>query len=506
MTLPNFLLNSSRYTPEKIHAFLTSKKERFWLRKMEERALSLFHAVAVRVPAYKDFLRRNKIDSGKIKNFQDFQLVPPINKKEYLRAYPLKDLLWDGTLQNQFVFSATSGSTGEPFYFPRNYELDWESSLVHEMFLRNSSHGVIRPTLVLICFGMGVWIGSMITYQAFKLLSERGYPLSILTPGVNKQGILNVLKNLATHFPETVLVGYPPFIKDIIDEAGENGINLKQLNLRILCAAEPFSEKFRDYIAKHTFIKNVYKDTLNIYGTADIGTMAFETPTAILVRRIAMKNKKVFHALFPSLNKTPTLAQYNPLLVVFEALRDEILVTGNNAMPLVRYALGDRGGILQFSDIVSKLKIFDIDFQKEASTADIGHLIYQMPFVYVYERDDFSTTLYGLQIYPEMLREIFFDEDISKVVTGKFAMLTKFDKDQNQYLEINLEMRKNKRPSSRLKKILQGCIISELQKRSSEFHELYLHLGERVAIKIVFWPTEHPRYFKIGSKQKWVIK
>ena len=108
--------------------------ETYWNRERERKALRLFHAVAYRVPAYRDFLKKNKVVPERIRTFKDFELVPPISKKTYLREYPLEKLCWDGSLKKPLVFTATSGSTGEPFYFPRNEKLDWEYSILVELF------------------------------------------------------------------------------------------------------------------------------------------------------------------------------------------------------------------------------------------------------------------------------------------------------------------------------------------------------------------------------------
>lgn len=484
---------------------VTGKKDHFWNKTREKHALRLFHKAAELVPAYKNFLKMRKINHYRVKTFRDFKRVPQTSKREYLRRYPLRDLAWNGTLKQPMSFSATSGSTGEQFYFTRSAELEWESSLVHEFFLRSSSHGHDTPTLVLVCFGMGVWIGGLITHRAFQMAGERGLPVSVLAPGINKIEIFTALKKLAPDFSQVILAGYPPFIKDIIDEAPSYGVNLGKLNIRLLFAAEAFSEKFRDYVAKKAKVKNIYLDTMNIYGTADIGTMAFETPTSILLRHLALKNKKLFIEVFGDIQKIPTLAQYNPLFIAFEEEGGEILLTGNNAVPLIRYNIGDHGGIYSFGEIAYVFKKYGVDIKKEAKSAGIDKLSL-LPFVYVYERADLVTTLYGLQIYPEMLKETFLDKTLSRPLTGKFSLATKFSSKQNQYLEINLELKKGARATQALKRLALKKIIAALLVKSSEFRELYRQLKERAVPKIIFWPAEHPLYFKPGTKQKWVLK
>ncbi len=493
------------YREKDILRLMRDKDDAFWIHQRETQALTLFQRVARRVPAYKDFLKKNHITPDKIRTWKDFQLVPPITKKNYLREYPLQKLLWDGSLKEPMVFTATSGSTGEPFYFPRNRQLDWQYSITVEQFLRNSSYGATAPTLVIIGFGMGVWIGGLITYQAYEMAARRaGIPASIITPGVNKNEIFSALKRLAPQFRQTILIGYPPFIKDIIDEAPAHGINIKKLNLRIMSAAEAYTETFRDYLARKGGVKNTYRDFLNVYGSADIGAMATETPFTIFARRLALEHRPFFERIFGSINKTPTLAQYNPLFITFESADGEVLLTGQNQLPLVRYAIGDNGGICTPQEIRTLARAEGIDFDKIAREKKLTPYFTNLPMVYVYERKNFSTTLYGINIYPEYIREALLHPAVQKYTTGKFTMITKYDAHNNQYLEINLELKKGVAPSEARRKEPTAIIVAALRIRSSEFQELINHIGPRANPIIVLWKAEDPAHFKPGIKQSWV--
>ena len=81
-----------------------------------------------------------------------------------------------------------------------------------------------------------------------------------------------------------------------------------------------------------------------------------------------------------------------------------------------------------------------------------------------------------------------------------------FDKKQNQYLEINLELQKDKAVGSKLKQKLLGDIINNLLIKNSEYKHLVQFIGNRTHPKLVFWPAEHLTHFKPGIKQKWVKK
>jgi phenylacetate-CoA ligase len=486
---------------------INTKPSNYWMNERERVCLELFHEASQRVPGYKDFLRKNKINPLLVKTWDDFQKVPPVSKSNYLRCYPLKELCWDGTLKKPLVFTATSGSTGEPVYFLRDSQLDLQYSLLLETFLSKEIEEPNGPILVIVCFGMGLWIGGLLTYKAFELVSQRNkLGISIITPGINKKEIFNALKNIAPQFKKIVIAGYPPFVKDVIDGAEDMSIDLKKYDMKFLFAAEAISEEFRDYLATKVKIRNIASDIMTIYGSADIGAMAFGTRGSILIRREARKNKDLFNDIFSPIEKTPTLAQFNPLLVNFEEVAGEILLTGNSAMPLVRYAIGDNGGVLSFDEAVNKLKSHGIDYKKKAKELNIADKTIQLPFVYVYERKDLSTTFYGLWIYPEWIRPAFLEEPLSTYFTGKFTLITRYDKQKNQYLEINIELRKDKKHTKQLEKLVLQKIIHNLRSHSSEFVEINNQLKKRSIPKLIFWQTESSPYFTPGVKQKWVQK
>jgi len=502
----DFLKN--RLNSSAIISLIRRKKSDFWVSEKKRKSFSLFQQSAKNVPAYKKFLRKSKVDYKKIKNWEDFKNIPSISKKNYLKKYPINELCFGGDLKKPLVFTSTSGSTGEPFYFNRSFDLDWQASVVHELFYLHGNYKKNEPVLILVCFGMGVWVGGLITYQSFRLMQERGYNVSIITPGINKEEIFKALKKIGQNYRNIILVGYPPFIKDIIDEAPFHGIDLKNFNTRLIFAAEAFTENFRDYICKALHIKNYFLDTMNIYGTADLGAMAFETPLAILVRRLCLKNHNLFKSIFKEIKKTPTLVQYIPSFISFDSEGDNILVSGNNTMPFLRYSLGDHGGAFSFREISEKFLGHGIGFKKEAKKAGIEKFWYELPFVYLYERDDLSATIYGLQVYPEPIREALLKRPLSSYLTGKFTLETRFDSKQNQYLLIHLETRKfqNGTLPKVIRRVVLNAIVEQLEDKSSEYRELHKFIGKRALPHLQFWPAEDPKYFKLGIKQKWVKK
>ncbi|OIO20469.1 MAG: hypothetical protein AUJ23_00275 [Candidatus Magasanikbacteria bacterium CG1_02_32_51] len=483
---------------------IKEKKSLFWEKVGQKNTLKLFKKAAQYVPAYKDFLLKNGIDYKKIKIWSDFESVPIIDKKNYLQQYPLEALCWNGRIDKPLIFTSTSGSTGNPFYFPRNHQIDWQSAVTHQQFYNQYASG---STLVIVTFGMGIWIGGLITYQAFEIIARNGKkPISIITPGINKKEIFKALHDLAPKYGEVILVGYPPFIKDLLDEAKTNDVDLKKIKMRFVMAAEVFTENFRDYLVEQVGNSNIFTDFMHIYGSADIGTMAAEFAPGVLVKRLANQNQLLFEDLFEYWTKSPTLAQYNPNFINFEQLDGQLLLSGDNTMPLIRYAIGDRGGVYSYEQIKNKFTDFGIDLEKEAKSRGLLPHWQQLPFVYIFERMDLSVTFYGVNIYPQIIREVLLDDHLQKYITSKFTLQTKFTEKQDQYLEIVLELKSQMELPVHLHEVVKGEILSALVEKSSEFRELFKLLGERACLSIKFLPFEHPEYFKPGIKQKWIIK
>lgn len=481
----------------------------YWGGKVERMALSLFRHARHTVPAYQRFLKEHGVDGERIKTIADFKTLPVMDKTSYLRKYEYRDLFPNRDLSLVTTISATSGSTGEPFYFPRGEAQDAQYEYIAELFLKNQFGIDKKSTLGIIGFGLGIWIGGMFTYKVFNKIAAKGYRLSLLPVGPNKELFLKSLKKFGSLYDQVLIMGYPPFIKDIIDEARDHGIDWKDYNIKILTATEAFSEDFRDYLTAHAHIENPLTDIINIYGTVEFGTMAHETAITTLIRKIAVKNTQVFHEIFDSIHRLPTLAQYQPAFYYFEDVAGELLCTGfGSSMPLIRYRFPDRGGVIPYDTMIAKLKSAGVDILKEAERAKIDSTISKLPFVYVYERTDSSTNLFGIAIYAEYIRDALQDKSITRYLTGKFTMTTETDRAQNQFLEVNIELQKHISPKKKLADAIQKMITESLIKRSTEFGYLYrgstTRYQQRLKPHIVLWSYEHSLHFKPGAKQKWV--
>lgn len=479
-----------------------------WQKRGEDQALKLFHAMAERVPAYKDFLKQNGINPESIETIEDFKKLPLLDKDNYLRKYPLKDLCWDGEFSEQaWTVCTTSGSTGEPFYFPHGLAQDAQYALVAELYLRTNFEIHKKKTLYINGFPMGAWIGGVFTYKAITMIAEQGrYPLSIINPGINKAEIIKAVKKFGHEFDQILIGSYGPFLKDALDDGTREGIDWKQYNLGFVFSAEGFSEGFRDYVLEMAGKPNNIAATLNHYGTVDLGTMSYETPLAILLRREALKRPELYSSLFDDQIRLPTVTQYIPNLFYFEEVDKTLICSAPAGIPLVRYNLKDVGGVYSYDQVVELCQKQGVNLPAQMADAGLDQTLWKLPFVYVYERNDFSVSFYAFQIYPATVRRALEAVELRDKVTGKFSMSVGYDEQQNQRFEVNVELKHGVSDDLALKEQVMTEIKDQLLEESSEYRETHREKGAQVNPFVALWNYEDGKFFRPGVKQKWVLK
>ena len=486
---------------------LKTEPEEYWIEKGESMALGLFRQMSKRVPAYKDFLKTNNVDPSLINTIADFKNVPTLDKDNYLRKYPRESLFFDSKFSDkQWIISTTSGSTGEPYYFPRNHKQDLQYALSAELYLRSNFQIQNLKTLYIVAFPMGAWIGGLFTYEALKIIASRSnYSLSIITTGIHKQEIISAVKQMGKDFDQIIIGSYAPFLKDVIDDGYREGINWKDYKLGFIFSAEAFTEKFRDFVLDSTNTTDELKSTLNHYGTVDLGTMAHETPESIFIRRELVKSNRL-NMIFPEKHRQPTFSQYNPEQFYFEEVDNNLICSSYSGIPLVRYDLKDYGGLIKRDDLHKNLLKNNIDVNKAAIKTNIVESFKNLPFVFIYERNDFSVSYYAFQIYPDTIRRALQSIQLSAVLTGKFTMKVEYNDEGRQELIIHIELKHAVEMTLDLNKTVKEHIHDLLINESSEYRETFKMIGDPTIPIVYLWQYEETEYFRPGTKQRWVIK
>ncbi len=473
-----------------------------WMGKGQENAIKTFHIVAETVPAYQDFLKKHKIEHSKIKTFEDFVQVPTTDKEGYLMKYSLHDLCLNGDLSKSNVISSSSGSTGNPFYWPRLLEQDLNIAKALEILYVNNFSIQLKSTLLLISLGMGVWTAGEMMYGSGKLMAQKGHPMTVMAPGIHLEEILKILKTVAHLYDQTFIVGYPAFVKDIIDSANNEGIDLEALKLKALVGGEIFTEHWRDYVYTNGKMTNRYKDITSVLGSSEGGIVGMETPLSSYIRKQIFDNIELNKSLFNS-DHIPSVVQFNPVGRFIEAVDDELVLTNLGGLPLVRYNTKDVGGVMTFDQVMEVLNKQGI--ANEVITKELGNpSIWTFPFAYLFGRSNVMATIYAVNVYPENIKPVLLDEKLKGQVTSRFAMKTAENKKTDQQLEIYVELSRGKQESDELLRQVQELIVKNIKNVNSEFNKLTETVTREDLVKVILRPFQDRDYFS-SDKQKYVL-
>lgn len=469
----------------------------------EKMTLDLFHKMATRVPAYQKFLKKHRVDVASIRTYDDLVAnVPVIDKKNYLSQYPLTELCMDGDLFNNAMISVSSGSTGVPFFWPRGPQQDEvDTDMIARMY--DVFEMDKKKTLLILSFSMGTWIAGTLFLVSSVNYANRGNPVSVLTPGVEKANAIDIIQRLASDYDQIVLGGYPPFLKDIVEDGTRSGIDWSKHHTRIIMGGESFSEEWRDYVLEMLGSHDPAHDSANIYGMADVGIVGFETPTSIAVRRAFSKNKASLKEVFGT-DILPSLNQFDPTKRHFEKVGDELIVSSNSGIPLVRYNTKDTGGIVSYEALIDPLKsaIHDV-----ADKYKVDLKSSTLPFVYLNGRKDFTVTLYALNIYPENVKAALIDGRIRQLVTGRFIMSVKVDEStMDQSLEIVIELAHGTIATTLDEERVQQVVVEVMRNVNAEYSKLGEAIGDRSLPVIRLVEYGDQTYFAKGVKHRWSKK
>lgn len=475
---------------------LTKIPEGFWFKKGRQKALRLFRETAKRVPAYRKFLIEHTINPEEIKTFTDFKKLPLVSKKSYLDQYSLEETVWDGDLSKTYMITCSSGSTGKPYFWPRLTEKDKNIPRAMELMYTDFFEADKKKTLVLINLALGTWAAGELAAESSRIIARKlNLPITVITPGLNLEETIRIFKEIGDKFEQSIIVGYPPFVRDVIEAGINRGVEWKKYNLKLLVGGEGISEEWRDYVADKIGVKDNIKAIISLFATTDTGIIGHETPFSILIRKLARKDSKLCQDLFGN-SQVPSLNQFNPLAWYIEKVNDEIVLTINSGIPLIRYEIHDRGGLITFSETIKKLKNNGYDPEKLLSENHLDFKkVWRLPFLYVFGRND-SVVFRGANIYLDHIKNALETDKLFKTNTGKFKISAEHDNRQNEFVRIDLQLTNNIAPTKELAKLYTDIIVKILLESNSEYKSVYDSQGIEMATPRVFLHTFEDNIFK----------
>lgn len=457
----------------------------------EIKSLALFKEVAARVPAYKDFLLKNSVAINAIKTIPDFSHLPAMTKKNYIEEYSVADRSWDGKLSAQHIISTSSGTTGQPHFWPRNLQAEIEGAYAHEFLLKEFFHIDKKDTLFVNGFAMGNWIAGTFTQSCVQLLSWKGYKVSVMSPGYNLESVCEVVEKMKDYYQQIIICGHTPFLKEVIEALSEHMFDWKKNSVSLLGTGQAVTENWRKYIEDILCIQPNINRFFNLYGSADAALMGFETPQSIALRSYFALHSEKSQSVFAS-NRLPSLYNYDPRLTYFETEEGELLITKNSGCPLVRYNIHDQGGIIESS----KMEQYSQDSKV------LQNAVQALPYVFLFGRDKFMVKLYGANIYSEHAQHALSHTLLQKHITGRYLMEVAETKEKNPQLIIRLERRQNIEGKEELVKLIQDIFIQEVSSLNKEYSYILKELGEKVRPQIITHTYQDHEYFPAGVVKK----
>lgn len=464
----------------------------------QQHALDLFHQAANRIPAYKDFLHQHNIDPAQIHNMADFAHVPYMDKANYITKYPLDQLCWDGQLRGLNYIVSSSGSSGEPFYWPRGETQDQISAYIYLEIFRDIFSAHLHPTLVINSYGQGTWIAGTELYTSMRLISDHYPSFTVINTGIDAELAVKQIRKLSGHYSQLIICGYPPFLKDIIDLGVSQGLSWSSLAPHLVTAGEAISPAWRKHVLQVLGYGQEPADMakiINLYGLADAGVVAAETPATLTLR--AQTEDQVVPDILGG-NQAVSFSQFHPDLRYFESDQDnKLILTTLSGIPLIRYDTKDYG-------VVASAKSIQEHFadKLQPQQRDMLHT-WQAPYLSLFGRKDFSITLYAVNVYADHVRASLDHVLGQGKLTGRFVMAKEMDSEMNPVFVIRLELATDQQPDQVEKNQLSELITQNLRKQNSEYNELYEKVGSKVTPQLKF-ETKGTIGYESGKKHKWV--
>ncbi len=374
-------------------------------------ALAAFHRAASCIPAYRALLADNGICAEKVTSAENFKQLPVVDKANSFLRFPIEQLCVDGKLGDLASVLTSSGHSGSFAFGLTEKNAAHGAAAVIDDFLDGLFSVKSRRTLLINCLPMGV-----------KVATEA---CTLAETSVRPDMAVGLVQAFGRHYEQIILVGETAFIKLLLELGEKKGIEWPSYLIHVAVGEEPLAENARKYLEGILGIETPSAREGLVFssmGVAELGLNLFaEVPPAaplILLRRLLHENDTVRRELLQGAECLPSLFTYDPgkIFVEFEPSGRLLITTLNLGLrlPLVRYATGDHGAILDVPETLRPaIEAAGISWDQ----------ISAVPIVMIYGRGQFVRAG-NCAIYPEQIKEaIYLDPDLARQITANFRLL-----------------------------------------------------------------------------------
>ncbi|MCL4367336.1 hypothetical protein M1563_04180 [Patescibacteria group bacterium] len=468
------------YEPrEDLQKFATVPTEA-WRQIGEQKVLENFALVVRAVPAYRDFLAQNGIKPERITSIEGFANLPLTTKQNYFGAYPLKDLMMGGDFRKATVIHSSSGSTGRPFFWPKTITQDVATYRGCELQLVNYFDIDRINTLYINCYAMGSWPAGEMVHTSTKMMAQKGLPITIISPGTNSKVFFDAFTTLAGEFEQVIIGGYPSFLRDIVQEGEDRGVDFKQHKINLLVGGEGHSENWRRYMTRHLGFSKPHRSIAAVLGMSEVGMASMSTPFADYLRTYLNENEEYAHSILGE-GDLPTITQYIPMARHIEIVNGDIVISSMGSVPLIRYDTKDYGQILNPQDVLTQLPpSFKDHFEEMEGLSGFCKL----PILTIDGRADKTIILFGANIYPDQIVHATESDGVEEYLTGKFIAEKAETPDSDTFLSIRFELRNGFEPSSELEERIREQVVQHLLKVNAEYANVIKTTGPKARPRV----------------------
>ncbi len=395
--------------------------------------LKAFQRAAQRVPAYADILKKAGCNHEKVTSIEEFKSkVPLIAKEDVFPKYNLKDICLDGSISRIRSGMSSSGFSGV-FSFGINTEENHRNAVkAIDTALDYIFDISQKKTLLINSLPMGVRVPTS---------------LPVADTSIRWDMALAIFRKFSPCFDQILILSDPHFLKKILEDGMEQGIDWRNENVHLITGEDWISETFRSYLGSILGTDWQKMDRGLIGGTMGVAELDLnlfhESRDSIRIQRAALVDSRLRYALYGHrCDMQPPLFHYYPHRTFLELITSDSgspelvvsMLSDALLIPLIRYNVKDVARIYSYNEVKTIL-----------SDTGYGHLCpeLKLPMVAISGRKNRGLSIDNLLITPEAVKQgIYEDFAVAATTTGYFRL----SKEDNTFL-IEIQLRKGVAPS-----------------------------------------------------------
>ncbi len=443
---------------KKILKFLTDSDPTDIIAFGEKHLIPAFKRAATKMPAYATLLRENNVNHEEIKTVEDFtENIPIFSKNDFFADTPINELCINKDIYSMKLAMSSSGFSGVYSFGINtkqnqdNIAFSIDTSL--EYLFKISK----QKTFLVNCVPMGVKIPTSLPIAETSIRSDMA---------------LAIIKKFSPFYEQFIIVSDPHFLKKIIEDGIEQGIDWKKMMINLIAGEDWFSESFRLYLSELVGIdiahpeKGFFAATM---GIAELDLNLFhDSIDTIRLRQELQNNTSLKHKLFgKGINITPLIFHYFPHRVFLETTNNDELVftmlSQQFLIPLIRYNSQDQGYIRSY------------EFIKKVLTEEgYPHLIpeLKLPLVAVAGRKGRWLSVKGKIVTPEEIKEgLYSDFEVAFLTTGYFKLSQKSVNDGKIEIQLKEGVKQTEDLKAKFTNALLKYVDADLEIQFYHYHD-----------------------------------